>query len=81
MATHDIVSTSGVILILIAFVLLQLRKLSIESVAFNFANFAGGALASIGAFIIDAWPFFILEGVWALAALYGLFSNKCNIKK
>jgi hypothetical protein len=35
-------------------------------------NVIGAALACYASFLIDYWPFVILEGTWVLVSIYGL---------
>lgn len=63
----------GVTLILIAFVLLSLKRIQADHVVYKLFNFFGAALACAGAWMIGAWAFVVLEGVWSLVALYSLF--------
>jgi hypothetical protein len=39
-------------------------------------NLAGAALAVYGSYLIKAIPFVILEGVWAMVAIYALIKNR-----
>lgn len=72
MAFPDIINTVGVSLILLAFLLLQLQKLSPTHTAYLLLNAVGAGLAGWGSYLITAWPFVVLEGVWTLVALIGL---------
>lgn len=72
MSTVDIINTTGVSLILLAFLLLSIKKVSQDSVMYNLLNVIGAGTACIGAYLIAAWPFVVLEGIWALVAVYSL---------
>jgi hypothetical protein len=72
MAFPDIINTVGVSLILIAFLLLQLQKLSSTNTAYLLLNAVGAGLACWGSVLITAWPFVVLEAVWTLVAVIGL---------
>lgn len=72
MTTPDIINTSGVSLILLAFLLLQLKRVSATNTAYLLMNAVGAGLAAYGSFLIKAWPFVVLEGVWALVAVISL---------
>lgn len=61
---------AGVTLILAAFVLLQMRKLSSESRVYHALNFFGAGLAGIGAYMLSIHPFVVLETVWAGVAAF-----------
>jgi hypothetical protein len=72
----DIINSVGVSLILLAFLLLTLKKVNSQSTLYNVLNLAGAALACYGSILIGAVPFVVLEGIWALVAVYGLLSKK-----
>lgn len=63
----------GVTLILIAFVLLSLKRIQPDHVVYKLFNFFGAGLACAGAWMIGAWAFVVLEGVWSMVALYSIF--------
>jgi hypothetical protein len=71
------IGTIGVTILLIAFALNILKKITPESKVYLSLNIIGAALAGISSYIINFWPFVILEGVWVLASLMALIkSNK-----
>jgi len=72
MSTPDIINSLGVSLILLAFLLLTLKKVTPQSVAYNLLNLVGAGLACYGSVLINAMPFVILEAIWCLVAVYGL---------
>ncbi len=69
----DIINGTGVTLILLAFFLQQAGKLSSTARAYLWLNLVGSALACLGSYLMGAWPFVVLEGVWAAVSLFGLF--------
>ena len=72
MSTPDIINSFGVSLILLAFLLLTLKKLAPQSMWYNLLNVIGAGLTGYGALLINAMPFVILEAIWCLVAVYGL---------
>jgi len=62
----------GVSLIVIAYFLLQINKLSSQSLMFSLLNFIGSFLILISLF--DEWnlPSFIIEIFWMLISLIGI---------
>lgn len=81
MTAPDIINTSGVSLILLAFLLLQLKKVSAVNTAYLLMNAVGAGLAAYGSFLIKAWPFVVLEGVWALVAIISLVNASLGAKR
>ena len=75
MTTPDYINTIGVSLILLAFLLLQLKRVHATNTIYLLLNAAGAGLAAYGSFLIKAWPFVVLEGVWALVAVISLVKS------
>lgn len=71
----DIINTTGVSFILLAFILLTLKKIESNAPLYNLMNLLGAALACYGSYLINAIPFVILEGIWGFVALMGLIRN------
>jgi hypothetical protein len=72
MSIENIINTAGVFLILLAFFLLTIGKLRSDNRIYLLMNITGGILACIGSYLINAIPFIILEGTWAVVALIAL---------
>ena len=72
MTYNDIIGTIGVALILIAYFLNTERLIPVNGKLFYVINIIGAALACYASFLINYWPFVILEGAWTLVSIYGL---------
>ncbi|MBO8159588.1 hypothetical protein [Thermosyntropha sp.] len=68
----QIISVFGAVLVLAAFALLQLGKISNESHLYNFMNFFGAGILALIAAIEAQWGFLLLEGTWTLVSIYAL---------
>jgi hypothetical protein len=68
-----ILGSIGLTLLLSAFVLNQLNRLSPDTITYNVLNIVGGILLTYYALILSSIPFLILESVWAGFALYKLW--------
>jgi hypothetical protein len=68
----NLIGSIGVALLLAAFVLNLLKRMSTTSPSYTLLNLVGAALACYSSYLIDFMPFVVLEGVWALAALVAL---------
>ena len=66
------VQFAGAILILVAFILGQLRVLRLESYVYLWLNFVGSVVLTADAWHGQQWGFVLLEGVWALVSLWGI---------
>ena len=77
-----IVQVLGSLLILIGFVFSQLGKLKTTSLNYLLLNAIGALILGIDSFIGKQWGFVLLEGVWSIVAVQGLFKyfNKKEVK-
>lgn len=73
MALSDWIGTLGVTLLLIAFALNIAKKLSATSKAYLILNILGAGLAGVSSYMIEFWPFVVLESVWVITTLFALF--------
>lgn len=67
-----VIQVAGSLLILVAFVLVQLKRITSTRVAYLALNLAGSTVLAVDAAIDAQWGFLLLEGVWALVSLVGL---------
>ncbi len=68
----DIIGSIGVFILLMAFVLNLLNKISKDSISYILMNIIGAGLACYASYLIQYIPFIILEGVWTLISLIAL---------
>ena len=69
---------SGSFLILLAFLLLQLRKLAADSRNYLIMNFAGATILAFNAAVEQQWGFLLLDVVWATVSLTSLIKRRNN---
>lgn len=69
---NDIIGSIGVGLILMAYFLNTENLLAKNGKLYYVLNTIGASLACYASFLIDYWPFVILEGTWVLVSIYGL---------
>ena len=65
----------GMALILIAFVLNDFHKLSVDSKSSILMNMVGAGLLTIYAYTLNSIPFIILNLVWLASATYKLYDT------
>ena len=70
---YDILGVGGVIVILIAYLLLQLEKLSVLDWRYSVANALGAILILISLYFSFNLASFIIEIAWLLISIFGLF--------
>ena len=68
MDTTTLIGVIGALLLLIAFIGNEFKKLSVESWTYDLLNLIGGVLLAWYALLIGSWPFLVIEAVWALVA-------------
>ncbi len=72
MIYNDIIGTIGVGIILFAYFLNTSKLLPPDGKLFYLLNIIGASLACYASYLINYWPFVILEGTWTLVSIYGL---------
>lgn len=62
----------GSLLILVPFVLTQLRRLTTVALGYLLPNLVGSVILAVDAGLGNQWGFLLLESVWAVVSLGGL---------
>jgi len=75
MKTSDIIASTGVIILLIAFLLNLYKKLPSSSRWYSGMNFIGAGLCGFSSYMISFYPFVILESIWAAFALFSFIKH------
>jgi hypothetical protein len=75
MTTSNIIGSIGVALLLIAYFMNLFKVVKQESKLYGILNVAGAGLACYASLLIGYLPFVILEGIWAVVALFGMLRN------
>ncbi len=81
---HMLSTTIGVVgmaLILLAFFMNQTHRWKDDDLIYDVTNFIGGVLMVIYAFILNSWPFLILNGVWSLVSARDIYFDLHKKKK
>lgn len=71
----NILGTIGVFLILLAFFLLQRKKLTDDDLFYNILNIIGGAFVGIYASYFKAWISVGLNFIWVIIAIFDIIAN------
>ena len=72
MALSDWIGNLGVTLLLIAFALNIAKKITPESTSYLILNIIGAGLAGVSSYMIQFYPFVVLESVWVFASILAL---------
>ncbi len=76
---HDLVGIAGVVIVLAAYLLLQLETVSSTSVSYSVANGLGAALILISLVNEFNLSAFVVESAWLVISIYGLI--RCAQRK
>ena len=68
----DWIGFIGVAILLIAFLLNLLKKISSESLVYILLNIIGAGLSCLASWLINYMPFVILEATWTVVSLFAL---------
>lgn len=71
---EQVFQVGGSLLVLIPFVLVQLRRMRAGSIRYLLLNVVGSGVLAVDAGLHAQWGFLLLEGVWALVSLGGLLA-------
>lgn len=80
MAVEQLIQIVGSLLILGAFILLQLRRTKPDAAPYLWINFIGASILAVTAILTWQWGFIILEAVWAFVALAGIIRKAFKTK-
>ena len=70
----DWIGSIGVSILLLAFSLNLMKRISQDSLAYIFLNFVGAAIACCASVLLNYWPFIILEGIWMVVSVISLIT-------
>jgi hypothetical protein len=68
----DLIGNIGVLLMVVAYLLLQLQKISSSAVSYLALNVIGAVMVIISLTVRFNLSAFLMEGFWLLISLYGL---------
>ena len=68
----QVIQVVGALLILAAFALSQLDRLTPDSLSYLVLNALGSGILAVDALSDEQWGFVLLEAVWCLVSIYGL---------
>jgi hypothetical protein len=74
MNPSDWIGFIGVTILLLAFLLNLLGKITQTSLLYIVLNITGAGLAGLASVLIHYLPFIILEGAWTLVSIFGLIN-------
>lgn len=68
-----IIGIIGASLVLLAFIMNQIKKWKNDDLIYDLVNFLGAGILIVYGFLIKGYPFVILNTVWALFSLKDVF--------
>ena len=71
---NDWIGFAGVAILLLAFLLNLIGKLSKDGITYILLNIIGAGLACLASWLINYIPFVVLEATWTLVSLWALIN-------
>jgi hypothetical protein len=71
----DWIGTAGVAILLMAFLMNLVGRLSRHSFSYIFMNIIGAGLACVASVMLEYIPFIVLEGAWTVVSMFALFNR------
>ena len=78
---NDWIGFCGVAILLLAFLLNLLKKISANSLPYILMNIIGAGLACLASWLISYIPFVILEGTWTVVSVFALIGYLRKLRK
>jgi len=75
MKLADIIASTGVLILLVAFFLNLFGKIASSSKFYILSNIIGAGLCCLSSYMISFYPFVVLEAIWAGVAIVSLFKH------
>jgi len=72
---YDIIGTAGVLLIVLAYLLLQLEKISSRDILYSGMNAAGASLIIFSLIFEFNFSAFLIEFFWVIISLLGIYKG------
>ncbi|VVB83016.1 Uncharacterised protein [uncultured archaeon] len=70
---YQIAGWLGVVLLIVAYFLLSVKKLKFNSIIYNLLNFLGAIGIIVSTIATQSWPSVMLNFVWAIIAVFSIF--------
>jgi uncharacterized membrane protein len=77
----EVVGWIGMILVLLAYLLITMKKVKRDSIVYHGMNLVGALMLGINTFINGAYPSTALNTIWIIIAIYGLVQGFKIFKK
>jgi hypothetical protein len=71
-AWYDVIGSTGVGIIILTYIFLQLERIKSESLIYSVLNGLGAALIVFSLFYSFNFSAFIVESLWVLISIYGI---------
>lgn len=78
---NDCIGSAGVAILLLAFLLNLLKKISSNSLPYIVMNIMGAGLACLASWLIGYIPFVVLEASWTLVSVFALINYLRKIRQ
>jgi hypothetical protein len=69
----DWIGTVGVFILLLAYFLVVINVIETKGIIYILMNLFGALIAGAASYLLNYWPFIILEMAWTLVSAYSLY--------
>lgn len=76
MTTVDYIGTFGVSILLLAYLLLLVKVVTVSSRIYIWMNIVGAGLSTLASVFLKYVPFIVLEGAWMMVSIVALFQRR-----
>jgi cell division protein FtsW (lipid II flippase) len=77
----ELIGWVGMALVLVAYLLITLKKVEIDSKSYHSMNLVGAFMIGFNSVVNGAYPSGVLNIIWGLIAIYGLIQGLKIFKK
>lgn len=81
MISLDWLANIGASMMLFVYLLGLSKKLSVDNLFYSGFMFIGAGILSYYSFIIEAYPIFVVEGIWSISSLIAFIDDLIRIFK
>jgi hypothetical protein len=75
MTITDLTGVIGVTILLVAYLLILMKKISSDGILYISLNLVGAGIACIASIMLNYVPFIVLEAAWTIVSMYSLIKK------
>jgi hypothetical protein len=75
MTITDLTGVIGVTILLVAYLLILMKKISSDGILYISLNLVGAGIACLASILLNYVPFIVLEAAWTIVSFYSLIKK------